>query len=130
MKPGQFERTLRRHGYSEEIVSHGVSLDRRIKEAYRLDADWSELENELAGYANEDWFQDSGITLHPEPPGTWRWYRDLPMDFTDATLVVLAEELNTQLVCTTGRRDFAVYRIHGRKKFKVKPELPRTSKRI
>jgi predicted nucleic acid-binding protein len=48
-------------------------------------------------------------------------YRDLPMDFADATLVVLAEELATHLVLTTDRRDFSVYRIRGKKKFAIKP---------
>jgi hypothetical protein len=48
-------------------------------------------------------------------------YRDLPMDFADATLVVLAEELGTNLVFTPDRRGFNVYRIHGKGKFAVKP---------
>jgi predicted nucleic acid-binding protein len=51
------------------------------------------------------------------------------MDHADATLVVLAEELGTNLVLTTDRRDFSVYRIEGRRKFKVKPELPSRGKR-
>jgi len=48
-------------------------------------------------------------------------YSDLPMDYADATLVVLAEELNTSLVFTTDRRDFAVYRIKGRRRFEIVP---------
>ena len=48
-------------------------------------------------------------------------YSDLPMDFADATLVVLAEELNTNLVFTFDR-DFSVYRINGRKPFQILPE--------
>ena len=47
-------------------------------------------------------------------------YSDLPMDFADATLVVLAEELNTDLVFTLDR-DFSVYRIRGRKHFRILP---------
>jgi hypothetical protein len=46
-------------------------------------------------------------------------YADCPMDFADATLVVLAEDLNTNVVLTTDRRDFSVYRIGGRKRFTV-----------
>ena len=46
-------------------------------------------------------------------------YADWPMDFADATLVVLAEDLGTELVLTTDRRDFSVYRIGGRKHFKI-----------
>jgi hypothetical protein len=48
-------------------------------------------------------------------------YADLPMDFADATLVVLAEELETNCVLTTDRRDFEVYRISGRKSFRIEP---------
>jgi uncharacterized protein len=48
-------------------------------------------------------------------------YADLPMDFADATLVVLAEELGTNLVFTTDRRDFTVYRIGRRRRFQVLP---------
>jgi predicted nucleic acid-binding protein len=47
-------------------------------------------------------------------------YSDLPMDFADATLVVLAEELNTDVIFTVDS-DFGVYRIHGRKRFQVFP---------
>ncbi len=49
-------------------------------------------------------------------------YSDLPMDYADATLVVLAEELGTDTVMTTDRRDFEVYRIRGRKRFRVVPD--------
>jgi len=51
-------------------------------------------------------------------------YSDLPMDFADATLVVLAEELNTDLVFTLDQ-DFGVYRIRGRKPFRILPEILR-----
>jgi uncharacterized protein len=49
-------------------------------------------------------------------------YADLPMDYADATLVVLAEELGTNVVFTTDRRDFAGYRIKGRRHFDVVPD--------
>ncbi|MFQ5936540.1 MAG: type II toxin-antitoxin system VapC family toxin [Acidiferrobacterales bacterium] len=48
-------------------------------------------------------------------------YEDLPMDYADATLVVLAEELQTDLIFTTDKRDFSVYRLPGRKRFRIKP---------
>jgi len=48
-------------------------------------------------------------------------YSDLPMDYADATLVVLAEDVGTNLVFTTDRRDFTVYRIKGRQRFEVLP---------
>lgn len=37
-------------------------------------------------------------------------YEDLPMDFADASLVVLAEELHDGRILTLDRRDFSVYR--------------------
>jgi predicted nucleic acid-binding protein len=49
-------------------------------------------------------------------------YSDLPMDFADATLVVLAEELGTDLVFTTDRRDFSIYRLPGRGGFRIQPD--------
>jgi predicted nucleic acid-binding protein len=48
-------------------------------------------------------------------------YADLPMDFADATLVALAEELDCTSVFTTDRTDFSVYRIKGRKSFRILP---------
>jgi len=50
-------------------------------------------------------------------------YANLSMDYADATLVVLAEELGSDLVFTTDRRDFGVYRIHGRRRFRIVPDL-------
>lgn len=47
-------------------------------------------------------------------------YQDLPMDFADATLVVLAENLATQSVFTLDG-DFDIYRI-GRRAFRVLPK--------
>jgi predicted nucleic acid-binding protein len=43
------------------------------------------------------------------------------MDFADSTLVVLAEELDTDLIFTVDR-DFRIYRIRGRRRFRVVPE--------
>jgi predicted nucleic acid-binding protein len=39
--------------------------------------------------------------------------------FADATLVVLAEELGTDVVLTTDQRDFSVYRIGRNKRFNI-----------
>ncbi len=38
-------------------------------------------------------------------------YKNLPMDYADATLVSLAEEIQCGQIFTLDRRDFAVYRI-------------------
>lgn len=48
-------------------------------------------------------------------------YEDLPMDFADATLVVLAERLHTLWVFTLDRQDFSVYRL-GRRALRILPE--------
>jgi len=45
-------------------------------------------------------------------------YRDLPMDFADSCLVYLAEKLNLNTIATIDR-DFTIYRIQGRGKFKM-----------
>jgi predicted nucleic acid-binding protein len=54
-------------------------------------------------------------------------YTDLPMDLADATLVVLAEELNANTVFTFDK-DFRVYRIHGRRAFDIVPRLRQAKK--
>jgi len=43
------------------------------------------------------------------------------MDYADATLVVLAEDLGANLVFTLDHRDFEVYRIGRRGTFRVVP---------
>ena len=46
-----------------------------------------------------------------------RKYHDLPMDFADASLVRLAEELHVADLLTVDERGFRVFRIHGRQSF-------------
>lgn len=46
-------------------------------------------------------------------------YADTPMDFADATLVLLAKRLRIHAVCTLDRRGFRTYRIGRRKAFKL-----------
>jgi predicted nucleic acid-binding protein len=48
-------------------------------------------------------------------------YADRPMDFADATLVRLAEREGLTTILTVDR-DFEVYRIGGRKAFRVLPK--------
>jgi predicted nucleic acid-binding protein len=48
-------------------------------------------------------------------------YRDIPMDFADATLVVLAEETGVQEIFTLDNGGFRTYRIRGKKTFTVWP---------
>jgi uncharacterized protein len=49
-------------------------------------------------------------------------YKDVPMDFADATLVSLAEETNTAEILTLDRRGFGTYRIRGKNSFRIWPD--------
>jgi len=48
-----------------------------------------------------------------------RKYADRPMDFADAALVRVAEREGVRTIFTVDRRDFNVYRLHGR----IRPTL-------
>jgi hypothetical protein len=49
-------------------------------------------------------------------------YEDIPMDFADATLVSLAEDIDVVEILTLDRRGFGTYRIRGKTAFKIWPE--------
>lgn len=68
------------------------------------------------------------VTLVPISPKALRravdlmeQYRNVPMDFADATLVVLGEEMKLTRVFTLDRRGFGVYRLHARHPFQIAP---------
>lgn len=48
-------------------------------------------------------------------------YADLPMDYADATLVVLAEDLGSDRIFTLDRRGFSVFRAAGTRPFHMIP---------
>ena len=48
-------------------------------------------------------------------------YRNVPMDFADATLVALGEELGTDKIFTLDRRGFATYRLNRNQAFQIIP---------
>lgn len=48
-------------------------------------------------------------------------YKDFPMDFADATLVVLAHELGIGEVVTFDRKHFSTYRIDKKRSFSIIP---------
>ena len=48
-------------------------------------------------------------------------YRNVPMDYADATLVALGEELDIDLVFTLDRRGFSAYRLNQRRHFQLVP---------
>ena len=77
-----------------------------------------------------EFFLAGGALLVPSTAGSLKRvrallnkYADLPMDYADATLVALAEELGTAAVFTTDRTDFSFYRLKDRKPFHILPEL-------
>jgi predicted nucleic acid-binding protein len=48
-------------------------------------------------------------------------YDDVPMDYADATLVALAEELKTSEIFTLDRKGFTAYRWQQRRAFRIHP---------
>jgi len=82
-----------------------------------------------------EFFLAGGATLVPADTSSLRrcrelvhQYRDVPMDFADATLVTLAEELGTRRVFTLDA-DFEVYRLPRRVRFDLVPDVPRRRRR-
>ena len=80
------------------------------------------------GTACTDFILQGGIFVFPSTEASLKRcrqliekYSDLPMDFADATLVVIAEELGTDLIFTVDH-DFRIYRIRGRKHFRIVPD--------
>lgn len=49
-------------------------------------------------------------------------YRNVPMDFADATLVNLANQLNCYSVFSLDVKDFSIYRGHRNRAFDIHPE--------
>ena len=48
-------------------------------------------------------------------------YADVPMDYADATLVALGEEITSDVVFTLDRRGFSTYRLNQRTVFQIVP---------
>jgi uncharacterized protein len=69
-----------------------------------------------------------GATLIPQSMGSLsrasaliEKYAAIPMDFADATLVSLAEEIDVIEILTLDQRGFGAYRIRGKTAFKIWP---------
>ncbi len=121
------DRSQKRHGAFAEFFA---GWDRPVVSTEAVLTEATHLLGGLPGgrMACVDFFLSGGALLVPATTASLRrsrellsQYSDLPMDYADATLVVLAEELGTQLVLTTDRRDFAVYRVRGRGRFEILP---------
>jgi len=72
-----------------------------------------------------DWVQKGAVTIAPIENSDLsrirtliKKYQDLPMDFADACLVYIGETLDIDQIATIDR-DFSIYRIKGRKAFKL-----------
>ena len=48
-------------------------------------------------------------------------YQNVPMDFADATLVCLAEDLVIQDIATLDKKDFGIYRLPSNQHFQILP---------
>jgi predicted nucleic acid-binding protein len=46
-------------------------------------------------------------------------YASLPCDYADASLIALAERTGVAAIATVDQRDFSVYRVRGRRRFKI-----------
>lgn len=119
------DRSQRRH---REFVDFFDSWTGQVVTTEAVLTESTHLLGRIAGGAIAclDFVLSGGALLVPATANSIRRARDLmkryadcPMDFADATLVVLAEDLGTNLVLTTDQRDFSIYRITGRKRFKI-----------
>ncbi|MBI4844809.1 MAG: PIN domain-containing protein [Nitrospirae bacterium] len=75
-----------------------------------------------------DFILQGGVTLVPQSHESlsraialMEKYKDIPMDFADATLVAMAEEAAIDEVFTLDIKGFRAYRIYGRKSFRIWP---------
>ena len=46
-------------------------------------------------------------------------YADLPCDYADASLIALAEQASVAGIATVDQRNFSVYRVRGRRRFRI-----------
>jgi uncharacterized protein len=76
-----------------------------------------------------DFIVRGGGALVPQSPASlsraadlMEKYADVPMDFADATLVVLAEETGAREIFTLDARGFRTFRIRGKSSFILLPE--------
>lgn len=46
-------------------------------------------------------------------------YASLPCDYADASLIALAERTGVAAIATIDQRDFSIYRLRGRKRFRI-----------
>ena len=62
------------------------------------------------------------VASHRRAVRLMQQYQDLPMDYADATIVVMAEALNITTIFTIDRRGFLTYAPPRGSKFQIMPE--------
>jgi uncharacterized protein len=62
---------------------------------------------------------DVPVSSYPDLSATIARYANLDVDFTDAALVWLAESTGYRKIVTVDRKDFAVFRLKGGKRFEL-----------
>jgi predicted nucleic acid-binding protein len=116
-----FDRDDRHHRRAVEFVrncrSRLVTNLPVLTEAAALLRFSSAAQRDLLQWAQSALDIDSGTAADlPRIIALLEKYRDLPADFADLSLVVLAERRKLRRVASVDR-DFAVYRLPGRRKF-------------
>lgn len=111
------ERVLRRLQGRTLLTTLAVLTEATHLLAFSIRAQSSVLEFVSAGALTLPEFGSDDVA---KAAALMRRYEDLPMDFADATLVVLAERLELDWVFTLDHRDFGVYRV-GRKRLRLLP---------
>jgi len=94
-----------------------------VTEAQHLLSPSPEAQDALLGWIEADGLQpvDFGAAELPRIRELMRKYADLPMDFTDAVLVAVAERDAVATIFTVDRRDFAIYRPRHARTFRLLP---------
>ena len=73
-----------------------------------------------------EWIGVGGLTVVELPADAYsaaakllQKYRDLDADFTDVALVWFAEQIDERRILTEDERDFAVFRLKGKRRFEL-----------
>jgi len=102
---------------TSSVITEAMHFVARSRAGPRLLADFVAV----SGLTVFDFTQPASLS---EAVGLMEKYSDLPMDFADATLVLLAEQLGVVEVLSLDRRGFGVFRTRDRKPFRLVLDLP------
>jgi len=98
---------------TEAVLTEVFHLIRRSRT--EMEAVWTLLDSRVIVLATID---NSEL---PPIQALMSRYKDLPMDFADATLVYIGEREAITAVFTLDQNDFATYRIAGKRRFHILP---------